>query len=162
MSDAIGPPRRKRLSWESRCEIVAKVRLQGMSAARAAASSGVHRATVHRLVARYDAGGWGALRERRPVPVHQPRRLARELEERILNARLASRYGPRRLGAILGVPPSTVAKVLARHGASRIPRAARPQAMRYERRRPGELLHVDTKRLGRFHQVGKAILRDGV
>ena len=46
MSDAIGPPRRKRLSWECRCEIVAKVRTGGMSAERAATSSGVHRSTV--------------------------------------------------------------------------------------------------------------------
>ena len=45
MPDANERPRRKRLSWESRCEIVAKVRLQGMSPERAAASSGVHRST---------------------------------------------------------------------------------------------------------------------
>jgi transposase InsO family protein len=162
MPDATGRPRRKRLSWESRCEIVAKVRLQGMSAAGAARSSGVHRSTVHRLLARYDHGGWGGLIERRPVPHRQPRRCHPELEARIVNARQASRYGPRRLGAILGIPASTVGKVLARHGASRIPRPARPPVSRYERERPGELLHVDTKRLGRFHQVGKAILHDGV
>ena len=47
-------PRRKRLRWESRCEIVAKVRLQGMSTQRAAASSGVHRSTVYRLLARFE------------------------------------------------------------------------------------------------------------
>jgi transposase InsO family protein len=162
MSDAIGPPRRKRLSWESRCEIVAKVRLQGMSAAAAASSSGVHRSTVHRLLARYDHTGWGGLIERRSVPRRQPRRVSDELEARIVNARQASRYGPRRLGAILGIPASTVGKVLRRHGTSRIPRAARPEAVRYERERPGELLHIDTKRLGRFHHVGKAILHDGV
>jgi transposase len=57
--DATGRPRRKRLSWESRCEVVAKVRLQGMSPELAAASSGVHRATVYRLLGRFDAGGWG-------------------------------------------------------------------------------------------------------
>jgi transposase InsO family protein len=162
MSDATGRPRRKRLSWECRCEIVAKVRLQGMSAARAAACSGVHRATVHRLVARYDTGGWQGLRERRPVPHRQPRRTSAALERRILNARAASRYGPARLGAMLGVPASTVGKVLARHGASRRPRVERPEVIRYERERPGELLHIDTKRLGRFHQVGKAILHDGI
>jgi transposase InsO family protein len=162
MSDAIGRPRRKRLSWECRCEIVAKVRLQRMNIAQVAASSGVHRASVYRLLARYDAGGWAGLVDRRPVPRHQPRRLPEQVEARILNARAASRYGPRRLGAILGVPASTVAKVLARHGASRLPRQARPQVVRYERERPGELLHIDTKRLGRFWQVGKAILHDGV
>jgi transposase InsO family protein len=162
MSDATGPPRRKRLSWESRCEIVAKVRAQGMSPERAAASSGVHRSTVYRLMARHDEGGWAALRDRRPVPVRQPRRSPAELEARILNARAASRYGSRRLGAILGIPASTVAKVLARAGASRLPRPPRAPVVRYERERPGELLHVDTKRLGRFHTVGKRILGDGV
>ena len=162
MHDATGRPRRKRLSWESRCEIVAKVRLEGMSPELAAASSGVHRATAYRLVARFDEGGWAALRERRPVPHRQPRRLAAELEARILDARSASRYGPARLGAILGIPASTVAKVLRRAGASRLPRPPRPEVVRYERARPGELLHVDSKRLGRFFQVGKRILADGV
>lgn len=162
MHDASGRPRRKRLSWECRCEIVAKVRLQAMSPELAAASSGVHRATVYRLLGRYDAGGWAALRDRRPVPVRQPRRIGRELEERILAARRASAYGPQRLGAILDVPASTVGKVLRRAGCSRAPRAARPEVVRYERARAGELLHVDTKRLGRFHQVGKAILADGI
>jgi transposase InsO family protein len=162
MRDANDPPRRKRLSWESRCEIVAKVRVQGMSVARVAAGCGVHRATVYRLLARFDAGGWAALRDRAPVPVHQPRRLAPELEARILAARAASRYGPARLGALLGIPASTVAKVLRRAGVSRLPRAPRPEVVRYERARPGELVHVDTKRLGRFHVVGKRILADGV
>jgi transposase InsO family protein len=162
MPDATGRPRRKRLSWECRCEIVAKVRLQGMSPELAAASSGVHRSTAYRLLARFDGGGWDALRERRPVPRHQPRRCSDELEQRILAARAHSHDGPRRLGAILGVPASTVHKVLARHGRSARARAPRAETLRYERARPGELLHVDTKRLGRFFQVGKAILRDGI
>ena len=162
MPDASGRPRRKRLSWESRCEIVAKVRLQGISPHQAAASSGVHRSTVYRLLGRFDHGGWAGLIDRRPVPHRQPRRLPHELEERILAARAASAYGPARLGAILGIPASTVAKVLARAGCSRLPKAPRPAVARYERARPGELLHVDTKRLGRFHAVGKRILGDGI
>jgi transposase InsO family protein len=162
MPDATGRPRRKRLSWESRCEIVAKVRIQGMSPALAAASCGVHRSTAYRLLARHEQGGWAGLADRRPVPRRQPRRSSAELEARILNARAASRYGPARLGAMLGIPASTVAKVLARAGASRLPRPPRAQVVRYERARPGELLHLDTKRLGRFHAVGKRILCDGV
>jgi transposase InsO family protein len=160
MPDATGRPRRKRLSWESRCEIVAKVQLQGMSAALAASSSGVHRATVYRLLVRHQEGGWAGLRDRRPVPHRQPRRSPAELEERILAARRASHYGPQRLGAILGIPASTVGKVLARAGASRRSRPGTPAANRYERARPGELLHIDTKRLGRFHHLGKAVLHD--
>jgi transposase InsO family protein len=162
MPDATGRPRRKRLSWESRCEIVAKVRIEGMRPELAAASSGVHRSTVYRLLARHDRAGWAGLRDRRPVPLRQPRRSSPELEARILSARAASAYGPARLGAMLGIPASTVGKVLARAGCSRRRSATRPAAVRYERARPGELLHVDTKRLGRFHQVGKAILRDGI
>jgi transposase InsO family protein len=162
MPDANERPRRRRLSWECRCEIVAKVRLQGMSPELAAASSGVHRSTAYRLLARHAQGGWAGLRERAPVPARQPRRSSPELEGRILAARAASRYGPARLGAILGIPASTVAKVLARHGRSRLPRPPRPELVRYERARPGELLHVDTKRLGRFHRVGKRILQDGI
>jgi transposase InsO family protein len=162
MHNANGRPRRKRLSFESRCEVVAKVRLEGLSPGQVAASSGLHRSSVYRLVARFDEGGWAGLRDQRPVPRRQPRRLGAEIEARILGARAASRYGPARLGAILGIPASTVGKVLARAGVSRAPRALRPVPMRYERERPGELLHVDTKRLGRFHQIGKRILGDGI
>ena len=162
MANANGRPRRKRLSWESRCEIVAKVRLEGMSPEVVAATSGVHRSSVYRLIARYDQAGWAGLRDRRPVPHRQPRRLAAEVEARVLGARAASHYGPARLGAMLGIPASTVGKVLRRAGVSRTPRPPRPAPVRYERARPGELLHVDTKRLGRFHQVGKAILADGI
>jgi transposase InsO family protein len=162
MHDAIARPRRKRLSWESRCEIVAKVRIEGMSATEAALGSGVHRSSVYRLLARYDHGGWAALRDQRPIPRHQPRRLAPEREQQILAVRDATRYGPARIGALLGIPGSSVGKVLRRHGRSRPERAPAPPARRYERERPGELLHIDTKRLGRFHQVGKRILLDGV
>jgi transposase InsO family protein len=160
MPNASGRPRRKRPSWESRCEIVAKVRLQGISPELAAASSGVHRSSVYRLLARFEKGGWAGLRDRRPTPHRQPRRLSHQTEARRLAARAASRYGPARLGAILGIPASTVGKVLARAGVSRAPRAPRPEPLRYERARPGELLHVDTKRLGRFHTIGKRILCD--
>lgn len=66
-------PRRKRLSWESRCEIVAKVHEQGMTPEEAAACPGVHRSTVYRLLARFAAGGWEALKERPSTPIRQPR-----------------------------------------------------------------------------------------
>jgi len=160
--NATGRPRRKRLSWECRCEIVAKVRLGGMSPDEAAASSGVHRSTVYRLLARFDrAGDWAALRDRPPVPLHQPRRLDAAAEAEIAALRERTKDGPIRIGAICGRPASTVGKVLRRLGLSRLPRPPRPAVVRYERARPGELVHLDTKRLGRFHVVGKAILKDG-
>ena len=59
----------------------------------------------------------------------------------------------------LGLPASTVWKVLRRYGVSRLP-AARPAGpiVRYERARPGELVHVDIKKLGRFWTLGKRVL----
>ena len=65
-----------------------------------------------------------------------------------------------RLAGLLPHPPSTIGKVLRRHGCSRLPRpdAAARCARRYERERPGELLHVDTKKLGRFWEPGKRVL----
>jgi transposase InsO family protein len=62
----------------------------------------------------------------------------------------------------LGLPASTVWKVLRRYGVSRLRQPVRGPVVRYERERPGELVHVDIKRLGRFWTVGKAILGDGV
>src|ERR1700752_316696 len=72
------------------------------------------------------------------------------------------RTGPRRIAVITGRPASTVGTGLRRWGCSRLPRPERDPIRRYERDRPGELLHVDTKKLGRFHVVGKRILQDGV
>ncbi len=161
MLNATGRPRRKRLSWETRCEIVAKVRLEGMTPERAAACSGVHRSTVYRLCRRFDAGGWAALRERPSTPHRQPRRLGAEAEAEILAVRERSHGGPLVVAAICGRAASTVGKVLRRHGRSRLPRPERDPVVRYERERPGELVHVGTKKLGRFHTVGKRILRDG-
>jgi transposase InsO family protein len=160
MAQASERPRRKRLSWESRCEIVWKIE-QGMSPPLAAASGGASRATGYRLWRRYRQGGWAALRDRPSTPHRQPRRLCAEAEQAILVARRRSAYGPVRLAGLVPHPPSTIGKVLRRHGCSRLPRpegiSARC-ARRYERERPGELLHVDTKKLGRFWEPGKRVL----
>ena len=154
-------PRRLRHSWEARCRLVGLM-LGGLSPAVAAERCGMSRATGYRLRQRYAEGGWAALRDRPPVPRRQPRRLDAELEAEVLALRARTSSGPLVLGAILGLPASTVGKVLRRAGRSRLPRPLRDPAVRYERDRPGELVHVDSKRLGRFHTVGKRILRDGV
>jgi transposase-like protein len=157
-----GRPRRKRLSWESRCEIVAKVVESGMTPEAAAAASGVHRSTVYRLLARFAAGGWSALRERPSTPIRQPRKLAVEVEDEIVAVRRRISAGPQVIGVIVGRAASTVGKVLRRRGESRLPRPERDPVVRYERERPGELVHVDSKKLGCFWAVGKRILADGV
>jgi transposase InsO family protein len=160
MAQASERPRRKRLSWESRCEIVWRIE-QGMSPPLAAASGGASRATGYRLWRRYRQGGWAALRDRRSTPHRQPRRLCAEAEQAILAARRRSAYGPVRPAGLVPHPPSTIGKVLRRHGSSRLPRpegAAARCARRYERERPGELVHIDTKKLGRFWEPGKRVL----
>ena len=80
----------------------------------------------------------------------------------IVTARRHSGDGPLTLAAKLGLAASTVGKVLRRSGCSRRPRAPRAAVVRYERERPGELLHIDIKKLGRFWEVGKRIRQDGV
>jgi transposase InsO family protein len=161
MHDRVCPPRRMRFSFESRCRLVSLI-IDGVSPQAAAAACGASRATGYRLWRRYQEGGWAALRDRPPVPLHQPRRLSRELEQRILAAREYAKAGPLIVAAQLGLPASTVWKVLRRHGASRLRRTASGPVARYERARPGELLHVDIKRLGRFWTVGKRVLGSGV
>ena len=145
MLDAVCPPRRMRYSLESRCRIVQLI-LAGATPQVAAAACGASRATGYRLWRRYQEGGWAALADRPPVPKHQPRRLSRSLEQRILAAREVAKAGPLIVAGQLDLPPSTVWKVLRRYGVSRLPRPARGPVVRYERERPGELLRVDIKR----------------
>ena len=150
-----------RYSFEARCRAVQAIRA-GQPVGRVARAQGVSRATVYRWWSRFQAGQWTALHDRPSTPRHQPRRLSPEWEARIVAAREASGDGPLMLAAKLGLAASTVGKVLRRLGRSRRPRPTRSPVLRYERERPGELLHIDTKKLGRFWQVGKRILADGV
>lgn len=90
MAEASERPRRKRPSWESRCEVVAAIE-QGVRPPLAAARGGCNRATAYRLLRRDRQGGWGTLRALDAW--RQPRRLAPEVEERILTIRRRTAYG---------------------------------------------------------------------
>ena len=161
MLESVCPPRRMRYSLESRCRIVRLI-LAGESPQEAAAACGASRATGYRLWSRFQQGGWAALADRPSTPHRQPRRLPPEAEQEILRWREHLAAGPLVIAAAVERPASTVGKVLRRWGCSRLPRPQRDPRVRYERDRPGELLHVDTKKLGRFWTVGKRILQDGV
>ena len=152
-------PRRMRFSWGSRCRIVVLIE-SGMSPPDAAARCGASRATGYRVWRRYRDGGWAALRDRASTPRRQPRRLSVGEEREMIALRQRTLAGPVVIAAITGRPASTVGKVLRRWGCSRLPKPERDPVRRYERERPGELLHVDTKKLGRFQAVGKRILKD--
>ena len=161
MRDRVCPPRRMRFSFESRCRLVSLI-LAGRSLQAAAAACGASRATGYRLWRRFREGGCAALADRPSTPSRQPRRLAAEAEQEILHWRAELGAGPAVIATIVERPCSTVGKVLRRAGCSRLPRARRDPRVRYERERPGELLHVDTKKLGRFFEIGKRIRRDGI
>jgi transposase InsO family protein len=150
-----------RHSWEARCRLVQLV-LDGAAPAQAAVVCGASRATAYRVLARYRVGGWEALRDRAPIAKSHPARLSDEAEQQIIALRRATGWGPKRLAAILGWPAATIWRVLRRHGISRREAAPRPPANRYEYAAPGELVHLDIKKLGRFWQVGKRALGDGV
>jgi transposase len=154
-------PRRMRHSWEARCRLVRPV-LAGAAPTEAAVACGASRATAYRVLGRYREGGWEALRDRAPIAKSHPARLSEEAEQQIIALRRATGWGPKRLAAILGWPAATIWRVLHRYGISRRQAAPRPPGNRYEYAAPGELVHLDIKKLGRFWQVGKRALGDGV
>jgi transposase InsO family protein len=127
----------------------------GASLRVAAAAFGVSPATAHRWWHRWlSAPGPAALCDRSSRPRRQPRRLSASEEAAILRARRETNLGPGRLAGIVGRARSTIWKVLHRHGVSRRPRGQRQSYRRYEWSRPGALLHMDVKRLGRFRLPG--------
>jgi transposase InsO family protein len=146
---------RPRLSVFSRQLLVRRVQA-GWPAAQVAEQLGISRATAYKWVRRYRAEGEDGLLDRSSRPLRSPRRTAEAVESRILAARAEWRYGPDRLGPLLGLPPSTVHRVLHRRGFSRLRDADRVTAapVRYQACHPGALLHQDHKKLGRIPDGG--------
>ena len=150
----MGHPR-PRLSVFSRQLLVMRVE-GGWPAAHVAEQLGISRATAYKWVRRYRAEGLSGLEDRTSRPHHSPRKVADAVEAEILAARATWRYGPDRLGPLLGLPPSTVHRVLHRRGFSRLRDADKVTAapVRYVACHPGALLHQDHKKLGRIPDGG--------
>ena len=150
----MGHPR-PRLSVFSRQLLVMRVEA-GWPAVHVAEQLGISRATAYKWVRRYKAEGEAGLLDRSSRPHRSPRQLPEWTEARILAARVEWRYGPDRLGPLLGLPPSTVHRVLHRRGFSRLRDADRVTAapVRYVACHPGALLHQDHKKLGRIPDGG--------
>jgi transposase-like protein len=142
--------RRAALTPLGRRLVVDRVLLEGWTQASTAASAGVSRATVAKWMKRYREEGLLGLEDRSSEPHRRPHALSPWHVQRILRARRRTGDGPHRLGPMLGHPRSTVYGVLRRHGCSRVQHTDRSTRIpiRYERERPGELLHVDVKKLG--------------
>jgi transposase InsO family protein len=115
-------------------------------------------------VARFRAEGEAGLVDRSSRPHRCPRRTSTGVEEQVLELRRAERHGQDWIGAELGIPARTVSAILRRH---RVPhlrecdpltgeviRASKATAVRYEHDRPGSLVHMDVKKVGRIHDGG--------
>lgn len=156
--------RNARLNVFGRRLLVDRVRMQGWPVAHAAKAMGISRQCAHRWVTRFDAEGLAGLEDRSSRPHLSPNRTSPEVEARVIEARRQLRVGPDRLGPELGVAPRTVTRILRRHGLPRLfecdpltgelVRPSKTTAVRYERDRPGELIHVDVKKIGRIPPGG--------
>lgn len=153
-----------RLTVHGRRLLVDRVRQQGWAVAHAAKAMGISRQCAHRWVARFDAEGEAGLIDRSSRPRSSPHRTAEVVEAAILAARFEHRRGQDWLGPELGVPARTVSRVLRRHHVpllrvldpltGQVIRSSKATAVRYERDRPGELVHVDVKKIGKIPDGG--------
>jgi transposase InsO family protein len=152
-SNARTCPRSRRL-------LADRVLVEGWSLAAAAAAAGVSERTAWKWVARFRREGEVGLEDRSSAPRSVPARTPRDREELILGLR-ELRFTSPEIAETLGMPLSTVGAVLARNGLGKLPRLqpAEP-ANRYERPRPGELVHIDVKKLGRIGRPGHRVNGD--
>ncbi len=156
--------RNARLTVHGRRLIVERVLHQGRRRSHVAAEMGVSRQCVSHWISRYLAEGDAGLVDRSSRPRSCPTRTPAEVEAKVLALRAEHRRGQEWIGAELGVPARTVSRILRRH---RVPflreldpltgtliRASKTTAVRYERDRPGELVHMDVKKIGRIPDGG--------
>jgi transposase InsO family protein len=131
-----------------------------LSQAHAARTYGVSAKIVARWVERYKAEGRSGMGDRSSRPAHMPQATAASIAERIVVLRRL-RWTGKHIAHEVGVSPATVSRVLRRAELSRL-KDIEPAApvRRYERAHPGEMIHIDIKKLGRFDRVGHRITGD--
>jgi len=149
-----------RLGFAGRVCLVRRVHVGGWCVSEAAPVFGVSVQTGRKWLRRYRAEGEDGLRDRSSRPHRSPRQVSARLEGKIRHLRDQRRSGPQ-IADTLHLSISTVGDVLRRLGLGRLPALTpRPPIVRYERERPGELLHIDAKTLGRILGVGHRITGD--
>jgi transposase InsO family protein len=135
-----------------------------MPISHVAKAMGVSRQCAHRWVARFDVEGEAGLEDRSSRPHRTPTKTPRRIERRVVDARRAHRRGQDWLAGELGVPARTISRILRRHGLPRLAvcdpltgeviRSSKSTAVRYERPCPGDLVHMDVKKIGRIPDGG--------
>jgi transposase InsO family protein len=144
------------LTPEGRLQLCERIE-GGWPVAHAAAAMGISRDRAYVWWRRYQEEGVAGLEDRSCRPQRCPRQTKASVERRIVTLRQSRGLGPARIAGIVGMHASTVHRVLERHEMSRLSdldRTTREPIRRYERSRPGELVHVDIKKLGRIPKGG--------
>jgi transposase InsO family protein len=162
------PHHRARHTPLGRWEVVRRVIEEGVTFAQAAAWANVSKSTVWEWVRRWraaspaDRASLACLAERSSRPQRSPAQVPADEAERICELRRRTGWSPRRLADEPEVtrPHSTVHQVLRRGGCSRPEPAERPPIIRYQWPCPGNLLHMDVKRFGKFTEPGHAVTGD--
>lgn len=155
--------RNARLAVAGRLILVQRV-LSGRPVAHVAKELGISRTCAHRWVRRFRSEGATGLRDHSSRPRSTPTATSPELTARLLRLRTDERLGRDAVAARVGVSPSTASRIIARAGLPRLHeldpvtgiliRASRRTQLRYEHDHPGDLLHVDVKKIGRIPDGG--------
>ena len=146
-----------RLSPIGRRLLVDRIERDGWSVRAAAESAGVSQRTACKWLARWRAEGPAGLLDRSSAPRRVANRTSPQTE-RVIAALRRLRFTAAELSELLGLPCSTVSAVCQRLGMGKLGRLGLAPAVRYERQRPGELIHIDVNKLGRIHGgAGKRI-----
>lgn len=149
-----------RLTLARRIELVRMIADQGFTKAEAARDAGVTEPTARKWFGRYLAEGEAGLKDQSSRPKRSPRSIKPETALAIVELR-RRRLTHARIAVSVGVSESTVGRVLRRAGLSRL-RDLEPSepVLRYEHESPGDLVHIDTKKLGRIERLGHRITGD--
>ena len=143
-----------RLTPRGRAVMVSRIQDEGWPVRRAAEASGVSVRTAYRWLGRHRLGGERRLHDRSSAPRRCPRRTSPQRVAQIEQLRRSRMTGPA-IARLLGMARSTVGLVLRRLGLGRLKLLEpKPAVVRYERSRPGEMIHLDIKKLGRFDVAG--------
>jgi transposase InsO family protein len=145
-----------RLTPAGRRTLIERI-LEGRPVAHVAPEMGISRATAYKWWRRFAAEGYEGLADRSSRPHRCAHQTSRRVERRIETLRRSRKLGPARIAGILGMPSSTVHRVLVRRGLNRLAWFDRPTGRvirRIETSSPGELVHIDVKKLGRIPTGG--------
>ncbi|MBZ0138907.1 MAG: IS481 family transposase, partial [Pseudorhodoplanes sp.] len=149
-----------RMTVHGRALLVKRVDSEGWGVAEAASAAGVSERTAFKWLARSRSGGERMLHDRSSAPARCPHRLPAATVAEIERLRRTRMTGPQ-IARQLAMPRSTVGAVLRRLGLGRLSALdPKPPVVRYERAAPGELIHIDTKKLGRIDGIGHRITGD--